>query len=298
LGQSFSQNHNHEGDNMKVTAAFLIISILLFICGCKAAPAELTPTGVMPTVVVPAESESTEPEPTETGSTEPEPTETESTEATQPTIPESVADPQTYVVQLLTNINYNGKIQPGTEVVPPGTLPEITQIPAADQTAVGSTVQINLGAGQTKGSYLYRVDSQNNRELLAVVIHAARENTTNGFYIPLLAVFEVELGGLKGLCSAISTQESFSATILSLTNISFEEGMYTLSAGLRADSTSADSIDITVGADAAPNSWYLGSYGGEGSAVCFGGSKDTVSEQTGKMFAVFERIFTRFSIDF
>ena len=69
-------------------------------------------------------------------------------------------------------------------------------------------------------------------------------------------------------------------------------------AGLHPDGTSDDSIDITVGADAAPNSWYVGSYGGEGSTVCFGGSKDTVSEQTSKEFAVFERIFTRFSIDF
>ena len=281
---------------MKVTAALLIISILLFICGCKAAPAELASTGSTPTEIVPTESESTEvTHPTEST----HPTEaTQPTEVTQPTVPENIADPSTYVAQLLTDINYNGKIQSGTEIVPPGTLPEITQIPAADQTAVGSTVQINLGAGQTKGSYLYRVDSQNNRELLAVVIHAARENTNNGFYIPLLAVFEVELGGLKGLCSAISTQESFSATILSLTNISFEEGMYTMIVGLHPDGTSADSIDITVGADAAPNSWYAGSYGGEGSTVCFGGSKDTVSEQTSKEFAVFEKIFSRFSIDF
>lgn len=278
---------------MKVIAVLLTLSMLLCICGCKPDPTKPTPTDVTPTKPTPTDVIPTESTPTEAAPTEPD-----STESVPPPTTESNADPQTYVSQLLTDINYNGKIQPGTELVPPGTLPEISRIPSADQSAVGTTVKINLGIGQPKGSYLYRVDSQNNRELLAVVIHAARENTNNGFYIPLLAVFEVELGGLKGLCSAISTQESFSATILSLTNISFEEGMYTMIAGLHPDGTSDDSIDITVGADAAPNSWYVGSYGGEGSTVCFGGSKDTVSEQTSKEFAVFERIFTRFSIDF
>ncbi|MBO5323082.1 MAG: hypothetical protein J6A88_03155 [Oscillospiraceae bacterium] len=288
---------------MKVIAVLLTISMLLCICGCKAdptdaAPTESTPTEVAPTETEPTETEPAETEPTEAEPTEAEPTEAEPTEAAPPPTTESSADPQTYVSQLLTDINYNGKIQPGTELVPPGTLPEISRIPSADQSAVGTTVWINLGAGQPKGSYLYRVDSQNNRELLAVVIHAAPEKTNKGFYIPMLAVFQVELGGLKGLCNAISTEESFSATILSLTNISFEEGMYTQVSATAADIPSEEVIDLFVGSDAAPNGWYIGSYGDNGSTVCYGGSKDTVSQQTSNDFAVFERIFTRFSIAF
>lgn len=209
-----------------------------------------------------------------------------------------ISDEQTYVTQLLTDINYTGQIQSNTGTVAPGALPDISQIPCAEQTPIGTTIQINLGSGQTMGSYLYRVDLQNSRELLAVVIHATPEKTNNGFYIPLLAVFQVKLGGLKGLCRAISTQKSFSATVLSLTNISFQEGMQTLSTVNTAGAISADIIDVAVGADTSPNGWYVGSYGVEGSPVCFGGSKDAVSEQTSNKFAVFERIFTRFSIDF
>ena len=205
---------------------------------------------------------------------------------------------QTYVTQLLTDINYTGQIQSNTGAVAPGALPDISQIPCAEQTPIGTTIQINLGSGQTMGSYLYRVDFQNSRELLAVVIHATPEETNNGFYIPLLAVFQVKLGGIKGLCRAISTQKSFSATVLSLTNISFQEGMQTLSTVNTAGAISADIIDVAVGSDTSPNGWYVGSYGGDGNPVCFGGSKDAVSEQTSNKFAVFERIFTRFSIDF
>ena len=274
---------------MKVIAVLLMIGMLFCIWSCKAAPMESASTDSTPTGSAPTEEPSEEPseEPTE-----------EITEATQPISPESNADPATYVSQLLTDINYNGKIQPGADVAAPGTLPEISQIPVAEQTLIGTTIKINLGAGQEQGSYLYRVDSQNNRELLAVVIHATPKKANNGFYIPLLAVFQVELGGLKGLCNAISTEESFSATVLSLTNISFEEGVYTQSSTITTDVPAEEVIDLTVGADAAPNGWYIGNYGNEGSTDCHGGSKDTVSQQTSNDFAVFERIFTRFSIEF
>ncbi len=126
--------------------------------------------------------------------------------------------------RFLTQVNHEGTIgyDPSAEPVAPGTLPDVKFIPTADQSMVGSRVPIILAQEQQAIPFYYSYDTVTGIERLAVVLQADR--------IPMLIIFETTLGGLNGLCEKIAKQEPFEATILSMTNISYQEGMYTYNA--------------------------------------------------------------------
>lgn len=206
-----------------------------------------------------------------------------------------IGSSSTLVSGLLTDINLNGKIQSTDEIVPPGTLPDISCIPTADQSRVGETVTINLGSNQPTGSFLFYSDAQSGKERLTVVLRAEQ-----AFYIPLMIILETDIG-LDGLCHALSTAEDFSAKIISATNISFEEGMYSICSLVRYIGTlpEAEVISIESPPENTPNNgWYVGNFGNNEYPSLFGGEKGSVSKEIQKEFSVYERIFTRFSIIF
>lgn len=117
--------------------------------------------------------------------------------------------------RFLEDINHNGEIASGDKAVPPGTLPEVEQIPKASQTRVGETASIVLSQKQSKVAFYYSC-AENGTERLAVFITARR--------IPMMVIFETELGGIQELCRHIKTEEVFQGKILSVTNISPTEG--------------------------------------------------------------------------
>ena len=226
-----------------------------------------------------------------------EPSGTASTEATDspvtPTIP--AGNPDTHITNLLTDINLTGTLLPSEQPVAPGTLPDISRIPLADQTTVGKTVTVNLGSNQAEGSFLFRFDTQSNKGRLAVILHAKQ-----AFYIPLLLVLETDLDS-HGLCRVLSTGEDFNATVLSATNISFEEGMYT-ACNLSADELREfEIVDVCNPAEAyTTTSQFLGRFGGQTEPALFklDLAISYISAPLASKFLSFSRVFDRFSVQF
>ena len=144
-------------------------------------------------------------------------TATESTTGT--TIPDSNAlvPPKQHkasVFRFLQDTNHNGTIAPYTELVPPGTLPEMAQIPQPDQDMVGQTVDILLSMDQQMTPFFY-VCTESGVEYLYVIIPAK---------IPMLILFETQLGGVQGLYPRLRYKKVFQGKITAMINISYEEG--------------------------------------------------------------------------
>lgn len=122
------------------------------------------------------------------------------------------------LTNLLEETNRTGELLPPAEpemTAPPGTLVDISRIPKASQNRIGETVSIIL-AKQQQSIPFYYACSETGEERLAVFINAPK--------IPMLVVFETKLGGIKGLYSHIASEAVFEGKILSMTNISWEEG--------------------------------------------------------------------------
>ncbi len=188
-----------------------------------------------------------------------------------------------FISRFLTDINYNGTIASGDKTVAPGTLPDVSQIPEADQALVGSNALISLDNSQPPVAFLYHFDPTIGAEQLAAVISCDN--------IPLLIVFQPELGGVSALCEALSTGNPFSATVVSMTNISYEESMYAFSA---SENRGENEIDFNAPPENAGNDvWlvgYLGMRDGQSYTALFCANSSTLD--------VFNRIFSRFSLVF
>jgi len=271
---------------MKVVACILSVPLLLLCTACS--PVQLENNGTEPSQsqmesTAGADSPSTQPPVTESGPAD--------------IIPElPVGNTATLITKLLSDVNYNGKIQSTGEPLPPGTLPDVSLIPAADQSLVGQTVTVNLGSNQPKGSFLFRIDPVSGNGLLAVVLHADQP-----FYIPLLVVLEANLD-FPALCQALSTGADFSATIISATNISFAEGMYAACNLDPEDLAAHEVVNIAEpsGEETTVGVWYIGSFGGQESPALFRHELaiSFISADLQRNFLAFSNIFTRFSIDF
>lgn len=192
-------------------------------------------------------------------------------------------DSEYFLSRFLTDTNYNGKVESSGEPVAPGTLPDVSQIPAADQTLVESNVLISLDSSQTPVAFLYYFDPSTGAERLATVISCDN--------IPLLIVFKPELGGVSALCDALTTGTAFSAMVASITNISYEESMYAFNA---AEISEQGAVDLTAPPETdGEQVWltgYLGTRDGQSYTGLFAADSD-VRE-------VYNRIFSRFSLAF
>lgn len=246
---------------MKKTSVLLLIVLILLCNAC-------TPS-VMPS----------------TGSTEP-------SENSQP-LP--IGNENTIISNLLTEVNLTGKIQASDQLVPPGTLPAVSEIPSADQSVVGRSVTVNLASNQPEGSFLFRIDPQSNKGMLAVVLRADQL-----FYIPLLLILETELDG-SDLCQALTSGADFTATVLSATNISFDEGMYTI-CNLNANQLNSSEIaDLNTPPTTYPSSTqFLGRFGAKSAPLLYKHVADMsgISTQLYNQFQAFSKVFSRFSVNF
>ena len=118
------------------------------------------------------------------------------------------------VFRFLQDTNHNGTITPNTELVPPGTLPEVWQIPQPDQEMVGQTVDILLAMNQQMTPFFY-VCTKSGAEYLYVIVPAK---------IPMLILFETQLGGVNKLYPCLRYKKVFQGKIAAMINISHEEG--------------------------------------------------------------------------
>ena len=203
--------------------------------------------------------------------------------AYQPEDTEPVDDPEdTYISRFLTDVNFNGVIDKEDETVPPGTLPEVSKIPKADDTLVGTEVLINLDNGQSPVTILYQYNPHTGTERLVAIISCDN--------IPMLIIFRPEFGGVSALCEAMLTGDPFYATILSITNISPQEAMYAFSA---SENRGENPVDFS-------NPQYIDGY-----ILCFVGFIGTQYGQTftelfyanDNALEVYGRIFVRFALD-
>lgn len=188
-----------------------------------------------------------------------------------------------FLSHFLTDTNYSGKIESSGEMGAPGTLPDVSQIPKADQTSIGGEVLISLDSSQTPVAFLYYFDPSTGVEHLAAVISCNN--------IPMLIVFQAELGGVSALCEALATGTAFSATIASIANISYEESMYAFKA---AESSEQGAVDLSAPPETdGEQVWlvgYLGTRGDQSYTALFLADLGTLD--------VYNRIFSRFSVAF
>ncbi len=142
---------------------------------------------------------------------------TDPTISTTLPIPDYLFQPKEYeasVFRFLQDTNHNGTITPYTETVPPGTLPEVWQIPQPNQEQIGQTVDILLSKDQ-KMTPFYYLCTEPGAEHLYVFVSAK---------IPMLIQFKTQLGGIQGLYHHIKNKKVFQGKIIAMVNLSYEEG--------------------------------------------------------------------------
>lgn len=142
----------------------------------------------------------------------------QATDPTQPSTQPTEPEPWSHDAELtrfLTDVNHNGEYLP-VGLQPPGSLTPVDAIPAADQTYVGSTVDIILAQLQQVIPFYYYYNAETDFERMAVVITAEK--------IPLMMILETDLNGVSELCKKIAAEEVFSAKVCSATNITHMEG--------------------------------------------------------------------------
>ena len=220
---------------------------------------------------------------------------TEPSEPLEESLNVPVGNADTIISKLLSEVNLTGKIQPFGQQVPPGTLPDISQIPPADQSIVGKSVTVNLGSNQTAGTFLFRIDPQSNKGVLAVVLRADQ-----AFCIPLLVILETDLNSTT-LWQALTSGADFGATVISATNISPEEGLYTSFDPSLNRLRPEEIVDLKTASITYPSSvQFVGRFGGETAPLLCKYDMDLsgTSECIHNIFDTFSRILSRFSISF
>lgn len=169
--------------------------------------------------------------------------------STQPTEPTEWSH-DAELTRFLTEVNHSGEYLP--EELPPGAPSSVWAIPAADQTYVGSTVDIILAQLQQEIPFYYYYNAETGFERLAVVITAEK--------IPLMMILETDLNGVSELCKKIAAEEVFSAKVCSATNIDFAEGnIYVV--GTYYAQPEEQRLDILSGNVTAVSGTYVGIVG-------------------------------------
>lgn len=196
--------------------------------------------------------------------------------------------------RFLTKINHEGvnSHDPSDGDQPPGTLTDVQYIPVADQSLIGECVPIILAQEQYIVPFYYSCDPITGAERLAVVVYAES--------IPLMIIFETTLGGIRGLCEKITQQEPFDATILSMTNISYEEGcVYAVNAAL-LPTEREEMIDIGIDSIDYNSGVFVGLVGSDSAGNTFnilkGAQVGEASKALESSINVYLKIFTRFDL--
>ncbi len=203
-------------------------------------------------------------------------------------------DHEAAITRFLTAVNVSGTITPDDELVPPGTLPSVENIPQPDQSLIGSEVAIFFADKQQPIPFHYIYNSTTGEERLAVVIR--------GVHIPMLILFETNLGGPNGLFRKIADQVPFHATILAMINTSNQEGMYTLNATRYNDGVDPNEMIVLDNLTEMSSGEYLGVFGTayDENNILISNFKGTLcpteSESLRDDLAVFWSIYDRFSI--
>ena len=141
----------------------------------------------------------------------------EPTTSTTLPIPNDLFQPKEHeasVFRFLQETNRTGEIIPNAELVPPGTLPEVWQIPQPSQELIGQTVDILLSKDQ-KMTPFYYFCLEPGAEHLYVFVSAK---------IPMFIQFKTQLGGIQGLYNHIKNKKVFQGKIIAMVNLSYEEG--------------------------------------------------------------------------
>lgn len=196
--------------------------------------------------------------------------------------------------QFLTEVNRSGEVDWSQQDGPaaPGALPQPEWIPAADQSRVGQTVHIRFSQEQPAVRFYYAVEAE--LERLAVIVPAES--------LPLLIVFETNLGGAEALREKLANQQPIEAKILAMVNVCYEEGNEYAYNACRDTAGLADGelLDISTPSTVAAGR-YLGVFGnasnGDAIAVLKGSAASSASEALEEDFTVFWRIITRFTLD-
>lgn len=196
------------------------------------------------------------------------------------------------LTRFLTDVNHKGSIPPGDKPVPPGTLPEVSRIPKADQSWVGSTVQVIL-ARQQQVIPFYYFCGDDGTERLAMVVEAER--------IPLLIVLETALGGYQKLCEKIAAQEVFTGRVLSMTNICPQENHYAYAACSIVENVAAQEIINMESPTGGPGKGvFVGAVGvtaGDKTvSMMMGSFSGDASEALHSKLKVFQRMFERYEL--
>lgn len=220
---------------------------------------------------------------------------TESTApSTMDTEPNTTPPPWSHefaLTRFLAEVNHSGSILPSETLEEPGSLPSIEQIPVADQSLVGECVTIILAQEQQQIPFYYYYDADSSLERLAVVVNAES--------IPLLIIFEPELGGAAELSNAIATETEFDAAILAMTNISFEEGcVYIRNVCQRK--YQEQQLDVFSNAISEISGQYIGIVGtdyGETLTLLAGAENTQLSDALQSGISVWFRTFQRFGLN-
>ena len=263
---------------MKYIAATMIALFFLLAAGCAGENDALNDS-IPPQQIQPAETTDV------TASPQPNDT-TDQTEATN-----CVADDHS-PVRFLTNLNLHGSFlhDADDEPVPPGSLTEIADIPVYDQELIGQTVALVLSGDDLRTSFYYKTGD---KERLVLII--------GEFNIPLLMVFEPDLGSADGLFQKIASEEPFEATILAAVNISFEEGMYARNAAKSTqDIPDSEVFNIGNAVTDAPDGEYIGIVGLDNDEIikiAKGADVNEASDALKDDINIFHRIFDRFDLN-
>ena len=170
--------------------------------------------------------------------------------STQPTEPTEWSH-DAELTRFLTEVNHSGEYLP-EGLQPPGSLTSVWAIPVADQSYVGSTVDIILAQLQQEIPFYYYYNAETDFERLAVVITAEK--------IPLMMILETDLNGVSELCKKIAAEEVFSAKVCSATNISRTEAEMRV-AGTYYSLPEEQQLDLLSGNVTAVSGTYVGIVG-------------------------------------
>lgn len=188
-----------------------------------------------------------------------------------------------------TNSFFATEDQTATEKIdtqPPGTLPDVSELPEADQTLVGMNISLTLELNQKGGcTFCYYYDGE--KEWLAV---SYPQDDTGC----LLGLYQVELGGADVLFETIAAGKSFRVSVLAMKYISFLEAMYTRQVAYGA----VENMTYYFAAEQTPSAkgCFVGCVGTDTMKLMKGGDPTTVPEELSTAFTVFYKIFDRFDL--
>lgn len=189
--------------------------------------------------------------------------------------------------RFLEETNHSGTYLPNKELVPPGTPYEIWQIPKASQTLVGQTVSLILAKVEWAVPFYYSCD-EDGTERLAVYLQAEA--------VPMLMIFETDLGGIHGLYRKIKNEEIFQGKVLAVTNVDDVEGNFQAYGVCRYVDDVRESEIISVETSLTAGE-CLGVVNSDGTVILKAGQYATASDALREDIEWMHEKFLRYSLD-